>query len=129
MRQRRRARGQALIEFALTLPLLLLLLLGVLDAGRGVAAAITLSNAAREGARYGALHWRAANWQAQARATIAQAAVGLDPSQLQVTQLEYDTASQLVSVSLAYSFSPAAPLLSAIMSSVVLSADAGMLAP
>ncbi len=48
-------RGQSLVEFALILPVLLLLLLGVLDMGRGVADNIALTNAAQEGARYSIL--------------------------------------------------------------------------
>lgn len=47
-------RGAALVEFALVVPVLLLLLLGVIDFGRGWSALGVLSNAAREGARYGA---------------------------------------------------------------------------
>jgi Flp pilus assembly protein TadG len=46
--------GQGLVEFALVLPLLLLILIGVLDLGRLSFAAMTVTNAAREGARYGA---------------------------------------------------------------------------
>lgn len=46
--------GQGLVEFALTLPLLLLIMVGVLDLGRLSFAAMTVTNAAREGARYGA---------------------------------------------------------------------------
>ncbi len=48
--------GQNLIETALLLPLLLLLLAGTLDLGRGYNAYIVLTNAAREGARYGTLY-------------------------------------------------------------------------
>jgi Flp pilus assembly protein TadG len=43
--------GQSLVEFALTLPLLLLLLLGMIDLGMGYRTYIVLTNAAREGAR------------------------------------------------------------------------------
>lgn len=46
--------GQGLVEFAIILPLVLLILIGVLDLGRLSFAAITVTNAAREGARYGA---------------------------------------------------------------------------
>lgn len=48
------AGGQGLVEFALTLPILILILLGVLDLGRVYFATMTVTNAAREGARYGA---------------------------------------------------------------------------
>jgi len=44
------ARGQALVEFALVLPLLLVFLLGVADFGRVFTAGITIEAAARNGA-------------------------------------------------------------------------------
>ncbi len=44
--------AQALLEFALIIPLLLLLIMGVLDFGRAYFIKITLTNAAREGAYY-----------------------------------------------------------------------------
>ena len=48
--------GQELAEFAIVLPLLLLVAFGVLDLGRIFHSAITITNAAREGARYGMIH-------------------------------------------------------------------------
>ncbi len=48
--------GQALVEFAIILPVLVLLLLGVLDLGRSFNAYIIITNAAREGASYGSMH-------------------------------------------------------------------------
>jgi hypothetical protein len=48
----RRYRGQTLVEFALTLPVLLLLIFGIIEFGRAFQAWITLENAAREAARY-----------------------------------------------------------------------------
>src|SRR6188768_107415 len=44
-------RGQALVEFALVLPIFILLLVAIFDLGRAVFAYNTLTNAAREGAR------------------------------------------------------------------------------
>jgi Flp pilus assembly protein TadG len=44
-------RGQSLVEFALIIPILLLLLMGVFDLGRAVAAYNSVSNAARTAAR------------------------------------------------------------------------------
>lgn len=46
--------GTALVEFALVLPLLMLLLLGVVEIGRYAYFAIQVGNAARAGAQYGA---------------------------------------------------------------------------
>jgi len=48
-------KGQALVEFALVLPLLLLLLFGIIEFGRVFGAELTVSNSAREGARVGAV--------------------------------------------------------------------------
>jgi Flp pilus assembly protein TadG len=47
------ARGQELIELAILIPLLMLIAFGVLDLGRLFHASITITNAAREGARFG----------------------------------------------------------------------------
>jgi Flp pilus assembly protein TadG len=50
--RRRRGRGQALVEFAISVPILVLLVAGVLELGRGYAFAMATSDAARDGARY-----------------------------------------------------------------------------
>ena len=47
-----RGRGQALVEFALALPVLVVLVAGVLELGRGYAFAMETSNTARDAARY-----------------------------------------------------------------------------
>ncbi len=48
-------RGAVAVEFALLLPVLLLILFGIIDFGRALNAQITLTQAAREGARLAAL--------------------------------------------------------------------------
>lgn len=48
-------RGNAAVEFALVLPLLLLIVFGLIDFGRALNTQITLTQAAREGARLDAL--------------------------------------------------------------------------
>ena len=50
--------GQSLVEYALVLPILLLLFLGIMEFGILVFNYNTIANAAREGARYGIVHWR-----------------------------------------------------------------------
>jgi len=52
----RRTRGQALPEFALVLPLILLMTIGAIDLGRVLWALDSISNAAREGARHAIVH-------------------------------------------------------------------------
>src|SRR5437762_12926338 len=49
-----RGRGQALVEFALALPVLIVLVAGVLELGRGYSFAVETSDAARDAARYAA---------------------------------------------------------------------------
>ncbi len=64
-------RGGAAVEFALVLPILLLLLCGLVDFGRAYNARITLSHSAREAARVWALGGTAADTTARAQATAA----------------------------------------------------------
>lgn len=51
-----RGRGQALVEFALVAPLLFVLILGTIEAGRYVFFTEILNHATREGARYAIVH-------------------------------------------------------------------------
>jgi Flp pilus assembly protein TadG len=51
---RRSARGQASVELALSLPLLLMMFLVVVETGRAFYIAISVANAARAGVQYGA---------------------------------------------------------------------------
>ncbi len=49
-------KGQTVVEFALVLPVLIFLLLAIMEGGRIFAAYLELQNAARDGARYAAIH-------------------------------------------------------------------------
>ncbi len=51
-----RARGQSLVEFALILPIIILLIAGFVEIGRAVFAYNTIANAARQGARVAAVN-------------------------------------------------------------------------
>ena len=53
--RRDRGRGQALVEFAIILPVFFLVVAGMFDLGLGVYSDLTLVNAAREGARLGVI--------------------------------------------------------------------------
>lgn len=55
-RSRRFDDGQGLAEFAIVLPIFLLIVFGMIDVGRVVWATDDITNAAREGARYASLH-------------------------------------------------------------------------
>src|SRR5215472_18044642 len=74
-------RGAAAVEFALLLPLLLLLVFGIIDFGRAINAQITLTQAAREGARLAALGQPNVVSGTQAAAT----GLSLSPAEIAVT--------------------------------------------
>jgi len=74
---RPRPRGQSLVEFALVLPLFLVLIMGVVDLGLGVFAYNSITNAAREGARLAIVNQDAASVTARAE---SQARVARTPT-------------------------------------------------
>ncbi len=76
----RRTPGQALVEFALVLPVLLVILMGLFDFGRAVYAYTTVSNSAREALRVAIVDQNAAKVVAEGK----QAAMGLPPSSVNV---------------------------------------------
>jgi Flp pilus assembly protein TadG len=57
----RGSRGQTLVEFSLVFPLFILLLFGLIDLGRLVYASNAISEAAREGARWGSVQARSSS--------------------------------------------------------------------
>jgi Flp pilus assembly protein TadG len=82
-------RGQDLVEFALSLPLLLLLLFGIMESGLIYLSFNTITNAAREGAHFGAISPAnegpstcAAPSGAIGSQAVCRFAIGLDPAQL-----------------------------------------------
>jgi hypothetical protein len=81
---RRTDRGQGLVEFALILTVLLLFIMGILDFGRALFIYTSLFNAAREGARWGAVH----PWNPDGAINRAlQYAALVDPNDVTVTVL------------------------------------------
>jgi Flp pilus assembly protein TadG len=84
MRNRRRVqddRGAVLVEFAVVLPILLMLLLGIVTGGMALHQDMQLSHAAREGARYGARvdpaqTFTSGTWASNVRSLIVDRANG-----------------------------------------------------
>jgi Flp pilus assembly protein TadG len=58
--------GQSLVEFALVLPLIMLLIMGVVDLGRGIFAYNEVADAAREGGRTGIINQTLSDIRARA---------------------------------------------------------------
>jgi len=80
-------RGQALVEFALVLPVLLLLIVGSMEFGLVINQYMVLAEAAREGARSAAV----GNNNATVVTVVKTAASHIDTSQVTVTISPTDT--------------------------------------
>ena len=74
-----------MVEFALVLPILLLLLCGIIDFGWLYYNQITLNNAAREGARYAVIHCGASSdWQDKAIQEVSDSMVGVPATEIDI---------------------------------------------
>jgi Flp pilus assembly protein TadG len=96
--------AQALVEFALSISLFMLLVLGTFDVARAYLAYTVVANAAREASRYGAAHCCAAGWQQAAQQAGQNLAVGVDPASLTLAVSSSTSASGLTYVTVAGSF-------------------------
>jgi Flp pilus assembly protein TadG len=100
-----RDRGAAAVEFALLLPLLLLLISGLIDFGRALNAQITLTQAAREGVRL------AATGQPNVVSRTQSAATGLSGVTVNVTACPVGAGAGVNAVvQTSYSFSFITPI-------------------
>ncbi len=135
--------GQSLVEFALTLPLLLLLVFTFLDLGRAVYYYSAVSNAVREGARYASvtpldLYCGIGDTTCDTDRTEVKdvvknysIAVAIDDSNIEVTEPAPDsTDPPYVMVQATYEFTPITPFLAQIVGSgntITLSSESSML--
>lgn len=106
----RRQAGQALVEFALVLPVLLLILMAIFDFGRLFYSALAVRHAAREGARYGIVH---ASDDEGIRQRVREAAVGLEGDLLTITISPAATqrrVGQALTVDVSYPFEYVTPI-------------------
>lgn len=72
--RRSSARGQSLVEFALMLPIVVFLMIGIVDLGRIYTTMLSIESAAREGADYGAFgsyKWAAGLYDLPVDGTVA----------------------------------------------------------
>lgn len=93
---KRQRQGQTLVEFALVLPLLLLLLVGIAEFTITVLSYNTLADAARQGARYGIVH---PNAPVEIENVAREAANWLDQNALTINVY---TSSQTITVEAVY---------------------------
>jgi Flp pilus assembly protein TadG len=81
-RRFREERGQDLAEYALILPIFLLVIMSIFDMGRAVYYYSALQNSVREGARYGIIYPEDITG---IETVVRQKAVGLDVNDLAIT--------------------------------------------
>ena len=108
--RRKRQRGSALVESALTLVVFMMVIFGLMEFGRMVWAYNLVSHAAREGTRYAMVHGRNSSHPATAdgiRSVVKGQAVGLDPASLlvNVSWIPDNKPGSAVKVALRYTLS------------------------
>ena len=101
-------RGQELLEFALILPIFLILAFGIIDLGFAAYSYSSLQSAAREGARYAIVH---ACDDAGTIPRVRARALGLDPAD--VTPQAPDWTEDTVEVTVLYDYQLLTPFVGA----------------
>ena len=106
-RRMRRSRGQAMVEFTLILPLLLLLILGIYQFGQTYADYIQVTNAARDGGRKALVSRSDPSGVADVVTTAKNATWWLDKNQtaVSVSPGQPWTTGQNVTVTVTYPYS------------------------
>lgn len=143
--KQKKSAGQSLVEFALTLPLLLLLVFTFLDLGRAVYYYSAVGNAVREGARYASvtkLDLSQTDDQDEVKAVIQNYSIALaiDPNLITFPTPVVEDAdtsdtvtpdpNDYVTVKATYEFEPITPFLAQIVGSgntITLSSESTML--
>jgi Flp pilus assembly protein TadG len=106
-RRTRRSRGQAMVEFTLILPLLMLLIFGIYQFGQTYADYIQVTNAARDGGRKALVSRSDASGVADVTTAAKNATWWLDKSQIVVTVSPNQpwAQGQTVTVTVSYPYS------------------------
>jgi Flp pilus assembly protein TadG len=130
LRLRTKRRGQSLVEFALILPIFLLVLFGIIDLGRGVYAYNTIQNAAREAVRVAIVDQNEDVILAKAQKHAV--GLGLTDSNVNLSFLEPESMATPCNTPIAisceveilvnYRFTPATPIIGNIVGAIDMSA-------
>jgi hypothetical protein len=104
----RRPKGQDLVEFALTFPLLILMVYVIFDLGRVVYYYSALQNAVREGARWGIVHPDDVGGVVM---IVQDRALGLNPAELTPVEVDYNDTDKTLKVTFSYGFATVTPLI------------------
>ncbi len=111
MEERTGTRGQSIVEFALLLPVLLFLLMGLLDVGRAFYVQVTLEDMAAEGATYASIRPYDAQgiWQRAAEASGGM--ITISPSDVEVEYPPVLYVGAPITVTVWYSFRFLTPIM------------------
>jgi Flp pilus assembly protein TadG len=145
--------GQGLVEFALVLPIIMLLIFGAVDLGRAVYAYNTIANAARDGARVAAVnqiatspdcnedrpvenpatpHWSIKRCAADAALTIGvrDADVAVTFSAPSGTSLPCTSSNLnvgcIASVTVSYTYTPITPVIGGLVGNIAINSTSQM---
>ncbi len=111
--KRRNEKGQSLVEFALVVPLVILILMAIIEFGFMFNAYITISNASREGARLGAL----GSNDTAVVTRVVDTSVALDPAKIKVTITPTNRSrGDMIRVQVNYDYVLITPIISSILS-------------
>ena len=109
--------GQALVEFTIVLPILMLLIMGIFQFGMMLNAYITIGNAAREGARAGII----GSTDAEIRNLIISTSPSLEPENLTVSITPSETnriSGGTLVVNVTYNYKLTVPIISSLFNNV-----------
>ena len=118
MRNLKNQKGQALVELAIILPILLMLVMGILQFGMMLNSYLTIENAAREGARAGII----GSSDAEIQNLIISTSPSLNPKNLTVsiTPTEINRKSgNTLTVKVTYNYDLIVPIISSLFNNMV----------
>jgi hypothetical protein len=112
--------GQSLVEFALLLPVMVLFLMVIFDLGRAAYYYSAIHNAAREGARRGAVRWYDPTISTDIRDSVERLTAGLDASKISIPPPYYfdtdaDGKDDIVRVIVTFRFQTATPIITQLL--------------
>ncbi len=111
-------KGQALVEFTIVLPILMLLIMGIFQFGMMLNAYITIGNAAREGARAGII----GSSDAEIQNLIISTSPSLEPENLAASIIPSETnriSGGTLTVNVTYNYKLTVPIISSLFNNVI----------
>ena len=118
MKSLKNQEGQALVEFALILPILLLLVMGILQFGMMLNSYLSIENASREGARAGII----GSSDSEIKSTVIATSPSLDPNIVIVTITPTEAnrkSGETLTVKVTYNYILNVPIISSLFNNVI----------